>query len=553
MAGQQFLVCIRLNDKPLGRSPGVLNCPIAKFFFKLGRLLSAPAFAVLLAACGGGTNITPPPPAGGFSNASLNGQYAFSMVGVDTQSAYLARVGSFFADGNGSITSVFADVVEGNSGATQVTYTGGTYTIRQNGTGVMTFTSAGQASLQLSITLVSSTQGNMVETDLADVNSGSFFLQTPSAFTLNSLHGNFILDSVGVSFSPTLVTPLSIAGQIALDGNGNVTGGTLDENDGTLSGPIAPLPGTYQIDSSGVGATFGRGTMSFDSRSFAFYIVNSTHIKLLEEDIAAAIQGDANLQSGAIPTQNSAVNGGFVFMVSGAFLVGSQGLTSRIGRFTTDGMGGFANLSFDQNYAGNYTHVSQGSNITNASFAIDTAHAGSGRGTFTFTDSNLGLLSYVFYLSSPTQAVIQDVTPHIVADGPMQAQLGAPFSNATLAGNYQFFWNGIQTGRENFVPSNENFVGQYVLSSATKSNISGIMDYAEQGTTGSTFYPSIGIAGTLSIDSDGSTNNDLQVVSGSPSSTTFNFVAYVVSPSTAYAICIDGTRVTTAIATQQSQ
>ncbi len=529
----------------------MLNCNIAKFLFKISRLLPASAIALYLAACGGGTNITPPPPAGGFSNASLNGQYAFSMVGVDTKSAYLARVGSFFADGNGSITAALADVVEGNSGATQVTYTGGTYSIRQNGTGLMTFT--GQNSLQLSITLVSSAQGNMVQTDLADATSGSFSLQTPSAFTLNSLNGNFVLDSTGVSFSPTLVTPLSIAGQIALDGNGNVTGGTLDENDGTLTGPIAPQPGTYQIDSSGAGTTFGRGTITFDARSFAFYIVNSTHIKLLEEDIAAATQGDANLQSGAIPTQNSAVNGSFVFLVNGAFLVGSQGLIARMGRFTTDGMGGMTNISFDQNYAGNYTHVSQGSNITNASFAIDTAHAGSGRGTFTFTDSNLGLLSYVFYFSSPTQAIIQEVTPHVVADGPMQAQVGAPFSNATLAGNYEFYWNGIQTERQNLVPSSESFVGQYVLSSATKNNITGVMDYTEQGTTGSTLYSSIGIAGTLTLDSDGSANNGLQVVSGSPSSTTFNFVAYVVSPSTAYAICTDSTRITTAIATQQSQ
>ena len=48
------------------------------------------ALACYLAACGGsGSAITPPPPAGNFSNASLNGQYAFSMSGADLTSGAL--------------------------------------------------------------------------------------------------------------------------------------------------------------------------------------------------------------------------------------------------------------------------------------------------------------------------------------------------------------------------------------------------------------------------------------------------------------------------------
>ena len=54
-----------------------------------------------MAACGGGSSGTPPPPTGGFSNASLHGQYAFSMSGIDLNGGYIARTGAFIADGNG--------------------------------------------------------------------------------------------------------------------------------------------------------------------------------------------------------------------------------------------------------------------------------------------------------------------------------------------------------------------------------------------------------------------------------------------------------------------
>ncbi len=206
-------------------------------------LLSALSFTLLLAACGGGS-ITPPPPAGGFSNASLVGQYAFSLSGEDSTGAYVARVGSFAADGKGSITAGIEDFVEGNSAPTQVTFTGGTYTIQPNGRGTLAITASTGNGLQLSLTLISASQGILVETDLIDASSGHFALQTPNDFSSNLLEGNFVVDLSGISFAGVAVTPLSVIGQITLNGTGNVTGGVLDENDGTPSGPTVPQTGS---------------------------------------------------------------------------------------------------------------------------------------------------------------------------------------------------------------------------------------------------------------------------------------------------------------------
>ena len=89
-----------------------------------------------------------------------------------------------------------------------------------------------------------------------------------------------------------------------------MTGGTVDVND-SASGPTgatALTPSTYQMDTTGNGTNFGRGTMTLDGRTFAFYIVDGTRLELLEEDQQGGSAGPAILQTGAIPTTNSGFN-----------------------------------------------------------------------------------------------------------------------------------------------------------------------------------------------------------------------------------------------------
>src|SRR5260370_33466213 len=101
---------------------------------------------------GSGTNITAPPPTGNFSNASLNGQYAFSMSGVDLNTgAFVARVGSFAADGQGHITTGLEDVLDLGSGsaASPVTFSNWTYQIQANGRGLVVLNGTGGRKLPL--------------------------------------------------------------------------------------------------------------------------------------------------------------------------------------------------------------------------------------------------------------------------------------------------------------------------------------------------------------------------------------------------------------------
>ncbi len=123
--------------------------------------------AMILSGCGG-SGKTPPPPTGGFSVASLKGQYGFSMSGLDLSGAYLARAGSFAADGNGKITAALEDVVDlgATPTASTVAFTGGTYDIQPNGRGVMILQNPNGGGLQLNFILNSTSQGELLQTDL---------------------------------------------------------------------------------------------------------------------------------------------------------------------------------------------------------------------------------------------------------------------------------------------------------------------------------------------------------------------------------------------------
>ena len=520
------------------------------------------ALAGYLAACGGsGANITPPPPAGNFSNASLNGQYAFSMSGVDLNSgAYIARIGSLAADGQGHITAGLEDVLDlGSSNpASLMTFSNGTYQIQANGRGVIVLNVTGGGTLQLSVSLQSGSHGYLVQTDGLASTSGGLEMQTPLQFSANAINGKYVFDFSGISFAGTTPSVISLIGQFGADGNGNVTGGTIDVNDSSFAptGATALTASSYQLDTNGNGTNFGRGMMTLDGRTYAFYIVDATRVELLEEDQHGGSSGPAILQTGAIPTTNAGFKGSFVFLTGGSDTTsrGNFGPDARVGRFTADGAGGIGTISFHENNDGNNAQLSPGSGISNASYTIDTSNAGSGRGTFTFHNSSIGTVTYVFYMYSPTRAVIQDVSAGIEADGTMVLQSAPSFTTASVAGNYSFSWSGLEIVSPS--PFDENYVGQYVQTTAANGNISGVVDYAQLGlntinTNGVTL--NAGISGTLTIAGDGTQNNTYKVAIGGPTPFTVNFTAYFADNGTVLMVCSDGNRTTAGVATVQTQ
>jgi hypothetical protein len=512
--------------------------------------------ACFIAACGGG-GLVPvlPPPVGMYSNASLNGQYAFSMSGQAPTAfggAPVSRVGSFKADGNGNITGAIEDVQSLAVGSVlnPINFGTGTYTIQADGRGTLIL-GTGSSTLDLSVALTSPAQGLLIQIDGNATSSGSFIKETAGAFSAASFNGNYVFDVSGASVaSGGSTAPLSVMGRVIADGTSTLSSGVLDENDGNQPAPSGVINsgvgGNYQMDAQ-FGSSFGRGllTVSYNAynttitRTFAYYIVDSTRIKWLEEDNLAITLGDAVKQSGAIAIDNTGFTGSFVYLVGGA---GSSGPLARVARFTANGAGNLAQIALDDNANGSHGSITQTSTITNAHYAIDTANAGSGRGTLTFTDSRLGTYDVIFYLISPAQAVLQDTSLGLVSDGTILAQSSGPITNANLAGNYAFNWSGVVLPSQSFSEFEEDFGGQYVLSSSGV--VSGAIDYVELGFIGNPINLDVPLAGTLAINGDGTASNNFQFLIRSSPTSTLNFAAYVVNANTTFLVVTDSARVT---------
>src|SRR6267378_8547795 len=172
-------------------------------FIKRLILFAAILLGSLTAACSSGTTVVgppPPPPTGNFSNASLKGQYAFSMSGTELCAGFssaFTRAGSFTADGNGRISGGLEDI----NVCTRVftlQFTNSTYSIAADGRGTLSLTNS-TGTTNYSITLTSSTQGVIAQTDVNSTAAGSFQRQNTAAFSNPAIAGGYVFDVAGIN------------------------------------------------------------------------------------------------------------------------------------------------------------------------------------------------------------------------------------------------------------------------------------------------------------------------------------------------------------------
>ncbi len=511
----------------------------------MSRLITAlvAAAALWTAACnGGGSSVQPPPPAGNFGLASLNGTYAFITNGEVISNTFspLARVGSFVADGQGHITGGVEDVNTSGTASGAVDITGGNYTMNQDGRGTLTLV-LGQNSINFSIVLTSASNGSIASDGLmidetstvsqASTGSGNFILQNPASFgsTIPGSAGAYVFDFAGLDSGQA---PDSIVGQFSVN-SGVVSAGVEDEND---NGNIPPTPtptsfvGTMAQDplnTSTLGSN-GRGIAQLSGIQYVFYIVDAGRVRFLSTS-NGMLSGDAVSQP---PLANPVAFGGsYVFIVAGTS--GSGGIT-RVGRFTVNGSS-LSNILADTNDVGKFEMTDSGSNT---SVTLDQANPG--RGVLTFKANNLSVpLTFVFYLSSATNGVIQEQSQSStnvvvdVADGSIVAQTGGPFSSSNITGPYALNWSGlsVQQGGTFAIQDEEDLLAQ---TKVTNLALSGTFDIF-QFTNGAP-QTGFGLGGSITIGGDGTGNGGQRntMVINLNGANPIDFVLYVVNPQLAF-------------------
>lgn len=211
-----------------------------------------------------------------FGATTLSGNYAFLLAGSAT-SGPIATAGSFFADGNGNLTSGVLDENVNGTPATNLAFQGtGTYTVAANGRGTATFATTGRTyTLVFYIGPVgTNTTAVFQETDSSITSDGNFTEQQTSPFVLSSIQGNYSIATTGDAGT----SPQVIIGQINTNGAGTVTSGSLDINTAGVVTTGQSVTGSYSAPS-----TAGRATLDLNSGTpnYAGYVVSSTQVYLV--------------------------------------------------------------------------------------------------------------------------------------------------------------------------------------------------------------------------------------------------------------------------------
>ncbi len=370
-----------------------------------------------LAGCGGGFGSPPRlvhTVSGPFTNAFLQGTYAFSLSGTNS-AGFFSTAGSLQADGNGNITSGVQDVNAASGVFTDLAITG-TYSVAADGRGTATLTSSA-TSMTLDFVLISAQHGLVIRFQGAATASGTIDLQTPAAFSLAALQGSFAFNLSGVDARGG---SFASAGVFTTNGAGGITGGVEDLNDSGVAQTSLPLTGSYTV------AANGRGTATLVTTAgtfnFAFHVVDGDHLKLVETDLAPAQGGDAFRQQGAI--SNASFSGPHAFTRAGGlfspFVAG--------GVITADGSGSITSGVEDINDNGFVTK--------NLSLTGTYAIAANGRGTLALVGSN-GTANFAIYPSSGGLQMVQLDSTNVTT-GTAYPQQAGTFSNASLNGPYGY-------------------------------------------------------------------------------------------------------------------
>jgi len=510
-----------------------------------------------------------------FGNAVLSGPYAFSTSGRLPTHAFWARAGSFTA-GGGSLIGI-EDTNQGgtpNTVTTQRSFTG-SYSIGPDGRGTMQFCEGSSAACPqgspatayFNIVVISPQRAQMIEFSqpvtpppttvtagsAAIIAGGEMNAQDQSVFGAGTgnLSGTYSFNFAGVS---TGATEESILGEFNANGHGTINAGSstvpgeFDINPTPGSLPT-PLPGTtYSFSSNGRGTvTLNNGAVTL---TFSIYPVSASRAKFIEIDTASVptptvpasiLVGDAYVQqtSSSCGWALNALSGSTVFETSGLnSLGGPPGVViGDIGNFTADGTtGAISAASIDENSGG--TVASTVGTLT-GNYTMDPC----GRGTLT-----VGSHSYVFYIISPSDAVLQEATTGIIAHGFMLPSNGGPFVDTTLTGSYGFRLGG--TDAAGTAGNREDLLGQ-VTSGGLGTGLAGTLDLNDFGATQTPVEIATGMylpapAGSLRA----TMTLPLTTLSGA---TTRNLVLYMVSPTLFYVLDTDPGPAGTAIGVINNQ
>lgn len=431
---------------------------------------------------GGSTTITAKTAAGTgstvatvvFANASLNGPYAFSYNGEDSK-GFLNVAGSFTANGGtGAISNMIEDIAASDVAPKTSTGLTGKFSVAPDGTASATLSDSSTWEFAIAGNTAANAgrpaqEALLVRFDKTGTGSGTMNQQDPATVELPMPEGPY---TFGLSESGAISKVFAAAGKFQSSGlvgnTGSLTPGVWDVNEGgtVLGGGTTgdtTLGGSFATDAANPGT--GRGTMQLTTQSatftqqtfsFAFYVVDNTHLKVIETDGKTFSAGDIfeAPNTNGLFSSASLAKGNYAFTTTGA---SKTGLYSQGGVFISNGAGGITSGAIDVNAGAGA--ISLAGTISNASYTVDPTF---GRIQFSITAAEdtktIGTWDFAGYqtLSGAMEMVETDIVNfQTVVSGTAYRQT----STTGLQGGYAANFNGTNAG------AGEGVAGQFVVSS----------------------------------------------------------------------------------------
>ena len=411
---------------------------------RLVMALAVMATLVAAVGCGGSSSVIIPPLPGGYSKASLNGQYVITQTGIGVNQTGsccdpFSETIVLTADGNGNLNIILDDFDQ--VGGPFSDSTTGTYHISGDGTGSLTFNFS--TPTNYAITMIDDSHFYVIEQDVFATASGYGEKQDTTQFTA-APSGTFVFKAHDIDTSSRVGGVTIASGAI----NGTEDLLTL----GLLSSPQAIAS---SVSMSAPDATNGSGTFQLnDGSSFKYYVVNAGKFHFMSNSTSGSLEiGQAEKQTGG-PFSPATLAAGT------SYVFGSSGDTSfplgihSAGVFTTDGNGNITAGAVD--YVQDAT-VNSNLMVSGGSYTLPAA--GGGRGTINLTLSGGTISPQIFWMVNGTRAYFLANSTAAVEDGTFSLQQGGPFSS--LATQAAFVMDGFDTAYKDrvgaFNPTSSGF------------------------------------------------------------------------------------------------
>jgi hypothetical protein len=422
-------------------------------------------------------NVVTPITVTGFAS-TLKGTYVFLTQGSDANGAY-QLAGVIVLDGNGGITS--GEQTHGDSFlSVSDPVTGGAYNVGPDGRGTLTINTAdaniGQQGVEnLSMVVLSNSQALIATLDDPNLQSsiessaGTMDLQTSKA----APGGGYAFSVGGIDIS---LQPMVMGGVFNIDSPGAISGAgsVADQDDAGFVFPSAALSGTTGNPDSFGSLKFNLTTdFAPAPLQFTGYIVDSTHIKLIESDIDGTGAGFGATAGVAIGqgtatgtfTANKSFAGKYVFGVLGEDLSGLPSSLASVGKFTSDKNGNITGGFNDEFLAGLGVEISDSFTGT---YTLDSSGTGRVDSNINFNKNGPGP-EFIFYLTgngNPPLVLDADVNIGSLGVGLAYPQAASPFS---FNGKYGLSFTQNSGGIDNDATGQITVVG-------SSSTLSGVID-----------------------------------------------------------------------------